>query len=145
MTFYTAFKNVAAVSGQLPEDKSVWGTGPYTTDLVEDMKKCQETCDKMSDCGGYTRSVAYSKNHCNFFRMSAKLGDAKPGYGYTTYIKNGTSATRKDIDEKIAAIYEVPGTETANYKERYEQTMNMGILWAAVGTVVLFYTFKSMS
>jgi len=52
---------------------------------------------------------------------------------------------KNDIEEKIAAIYEVPGTETANYKESYEQTMNMGILWAAVGTVVLFYTFKSTS
>jgi len=128
----------------------VWGTGHDTTNFEKDMETCQKRCDEMPDCGGYTRSVAYSKNHCNFFRMSAKLGDAKPGYGYTTYVKstytkNLMDEIKNDIDEKIAAIYEVPGTETANYKERYEQTMNMGILWAAVGTIVLFYTFKSMS
>jgi hypothetical protein len=51
---------------------------------------------------------------------------------------------RENIDRKVAEIYQAPGTATRAFDENYQITMLTGVVWALLGTTVLYYTFKNI-
>jgi hypothetical protein len=51
----------------------------------------------------------------------------------------------QNMQEKIDAVQNVPGSEFASQGERYQETMMSGVIWASIGTLVLFYVFNKMS
>lgn len=50
----------------------------------------------------------------------------------------------QDMQEKVDAIQNVPGSEIASQNEMYQETMMSGVMWASIGTLVLFFVFKKM-
>lgn len=51
---------------------------------------------------------------------------------------------RDNIDRKVAEIYKTTGTNSAAFDENYRTTMLVGVVWAMLGTTVLYYTFKNL-
>jgi len=51
---------------------------------------------------------------------------------------------RDNIDRKVAEIYKAPGTNTSAFDDNYQTTMLTGLVWALLGTTVLYYTFKNL-
>lgn len=51
---------------------------------------------------------------------------------------------RDNVDRKVAEIYQAPGTNSSAFDENYRNTMLLGIVWAMLGTTVLYYTFKNV-
>ena len=51
---------------------------------------------------------------------------------------------RDNIDRKVAEIYQAHGTNTLTLDENYRNTMMIGVVWAMLGTTVLYYTFKNL-
>lgn len=51
---------------------------------------------------------------------------------------------RDNVDRKVAEIYHSNGTNTMVFDENYRTTMLVGVVWAMLGTTVLYYTFKNL-
>jgi PAN domain len=51
---------------------------------------------------------------------------------------------RDNMDNKVAEIYHATGTNTAAFEDNFRTTMLVGVVWAMLGTTVLYYTFKNL-
>lgn len=49
-----------------------------------------------------------------------------------------------DIDTKTREIYQSPGSVSHSFNENYQTTMMVGVIWAMLGTTVLYYTFSQL-
>ena len=69
-------------------------------------------------------SAAYNLNLCKNDTVIRAIGD--------------------DIDTKTREIYQSPGSVSHSFNENYQTTMMVGVIWAMVGTTVLYYTFSQL-
>lgn len=60
---------------------------------------------------------------------------------YSSY-KLGT--TREKLDMSLVNIYQPQTSTTATFDSNYQTTMLTGVIWAALGTTVLYYAFTKI-
>ena len=60
---------------------------------------------------------------------------------YSSY-KLGT--TRQKLDSSLANVYQPQNSTTASFDSNYNTTMLTGVVWAALGTTVLYYAFTKI-
>jgi hypothetical protein len=53
-------------------------------------------------------------------------------------------STREKLDESLADIYQPQNSISATFDSNYQTTMLTGIVWAALGTTVLYYAFTKI-
>jgi len=60
---------------------------------------------------------------------------------YSSY-KLGT--TRQKLDASLVSVYQPQSSTTASFDSNYQTTMLTGVVWAALGTTVLYYAFTKI-
>jgi hypothetical protein len=60
---------------------------------------------------------------------------------YSSY-KLGT--TRQKLDASLVSVYQPQSSTTASFDSNYNTTMLTGVVWAALGTTVLYYAFTKI-
>ena len=60
---------------------------------------------------------------------------------YSSY-KLGT--TREKLDTSLTNIYNPQGSPSSTFDSNYQTTMLTGVVWAALGTTVLYYAFTKI-
>ena len=53
-------------------------------------------------------------------------------------------SAREKLDESLADIYQPQNSVIATFDSNYQTTMLTGIVWAALGTTVLYYAFTKI-
>lgn len=51
---------------------------------------------------------------------------------------------REKLDASLADIYQPENSKSATFDSNYQTTMLTGIVWAALGTTVLYYAFTKI-
>lgn len=82
----------------------------------------------------------YDKNNNPYQNNTTCLTDDEKAC-YSSY-KIGT--TRKKVDAALENIYQPNTSINASFDSNYNTTMLTGVLWAALGTTVLYYAFVKM-
>jgi hypothetical protein len=119
----------------------------FTGGLSEaDTNSCKTNCDNNPECLGFLRSIGYSRYNCTQFRKGFRLAAMPNNYiGESTIFVRDFEEVEKILEPKIDAVQNVPGSEFASQNERYQETLMSGVMWASIGTLVLFFVFNKMS
>lgn len=105
-----------------------------------------------SNYAAYDASYNPTKNMCvntdGSLRMqpgsniAVKLGCSNEEYAcYANYTLN---KKRQELDPKMAELYANAGTIRGVNNVHYDSTMLSGVIWAMLGTTVLYYAFTKM-
>ena len=60
---------------------------------------------------------------------------------YSSYV---LGTTRQKLDSTLMDIYQPHNSMTASFDANYQTTMLTGVIWAALGTTVLYYAFTKI-
>lgn len=60
------------------------------------------------------------------------------------YFNTTLSKSRQKLDSDLETIYQPQNSINAPYEANYQITMLTGVLWAALGTTILYYTFTKI-
>ena len=63
---------------------------------------------------------------------------------YACYANLRLESLRHKLDPKIAELYSGPGSIQQVNNANYESTMLSGVIWAMLGTTVLYYAFTKI-
>ena len=63
---------------------------------------------------------------------------------FACYANYNLTKSRQKLDSELQNIYQPQYGPTAPFDENYQTTMLTGVLWAAVGTTVLYYAFTKI-
>lgn len=109
-----------------------------------DFQKCTSACDSNPDCVGFQRTEPSNKYECLLMKKGFTLTEnLNHPLNPKIFVKGIVG--EQNMQEKIDAVQNVPGSEFASQGERYQETMMSGVIWASIGTLVLFYVFNKMS
>ena len=53
-------------------------------------------------------------------------------------------STREKLDASLTNIYQPQGSPSSTFDSNYQTTMLTGVVWAALGTTVLYYAFTKI-
>lgn len=53
-------------------------------------------------------------------------------------------STREKLDTSLTNIYNPQGSPSSTFDSNYQTTMLTGVVWAALGTTVLYYAFTKI-
>jgi hypothetical protein len=136
------------------------GSNVVTRGMTEaDLQPCFDACDSNNECVGFERTQRNGKYNCLLMKPGPLWNLRFGGFGNNDrpkiYTINGRKVPKikakffnneeKNIQEKMDAVQNVPGSEFASQGERYQETMMSGVMWASIGTLVLFFVFNKMS
>ena len=86
-----------------------------------------------SGCTASTKSVKdLSGNDC--------LTDAE----ISCYSSYTLGSAREKLDNSLVSIYQPENSRSATFDSNYQMTMLTGVVWAALGTTVLYYGFTKI-
>ncbi len=111
--------------------------------------ECLAICDRLKDCNAVSyvsgnnskyKGGCYPKKLVGKYPLS--INNEVDLYIKPTDLPN--QSDRNQIDNKVAEIYGAQGTNSAAFDENYRTTMLVGVVWAMLGTTVLYYTFKNL-
>lgn len=89
----------------------------------------------------YTKLTKYATdNHVDLSSCNSRAISEQPECKIELIQKH----MRDNMDRKVAEIYQSHGTNTLTLDENYRNTMMLGVVWAMLGTTVLYYTFKNL-
>jgi hypothetical protein len=79
--------------------------------------------------------------------LDASMNDRR--YGITEneaacYASYKLGKAREKLDASLADIYQPENSKSATFDSNYQTTMLTGIVWAALGTTVLYYAFTKI-
>jgi len=60
------------------------------------------------------------------------------------YSSSTLGAAREQLDASLSDIYQPQNSISATFDSNYQTTMLTGIVWAALGTTVLYYAFTKI-
>jgi hypothetical protein len=60
---------------------------------------------------------------------------------YSSYV---LGTTREKLDTSLTNIYNPQGSPSSTFDSNYQTTMLTGVVWAALGTTVLYYAFTKI-
>jgi len=60
---------------------------------------------------------------------------------YSSYV---LGSTRDKLDSSLVNIYQPQNSPASTFDSNYQTTMLTGVLWAALGTTVLYYAFTKI-
>jgi hypothetical protein len=63
---------------------------------------------------------------------------------YACYANYTLNKKRQELDPKMAELYANTGTIRGVNNVHYDSTMLSGVIWAMLGTTVLYYAFTKM-
>lgn len=63
---------------------------------------------------------------------------------YACYANYNLNKRRQELDPKMAELYANSGTIQGVNNVHYDTTMLSGVIWAMLGTTVLYYAFTKM-
>jgi hypothetical protein len=88
---------------------------------------------KGGNCNASTKPVSdLSGNDC--------LTDAE----IACYSSFTLRSSREKLDKSLADVYQPENSTTATFDSNYQTTMLTGVVWAALGTTVLYYVFTKI-
>jgi hypothetical protein len=76
-----------------------------------------------------------------------KTSNIPPGCSdsdFACYANHNLTMSRQKIDSNLQNIYQPQNSPIASFDENYQATMLTGVLWAALGTTVLYYGFTKI-
>lgn len=53
-------------------------------------------------------------------------------------------STREKLDTSLTNVYQPHGSPSSTFDSNYQTTMLTGVVWAALGTTVLYYAFTKI-
>lgn len=71
---------------------------------------------------------------------ASRLSDAEAAC-YSSYMLN---QSRQKLDGDLQQIYDPANSVSSTYQSNYEYTMLTGVIWAMLGTTVLYYAFTKI-
>ena len=94
-------------------------------------------------------------SYCDISKFSsAQLTALKNGSGvsqpsitnddFACYASYKLGTAREKLDASLVDIYQPDNSKTATFDSNYQATMLTGIVWAALGTTVLYYAFTKI-
>jgi len=133
---YVKFPNLDTTQGDI-KDNGLNGV---------DVNTCLSKCDSIPTCNCvvYDRdnSACYPKQININTLITRTLNNTTDLYMKSPIQSNQSNRTQ--IDNKVAEIYGAQGTNASSLEENYRTTMLVGVVWAMLGTTVLYYTFKNL-
>ena len=63
---------------------------------------------------------------------------------FACYANYNLTKSRQKLDSDLQNIYQPQNSPMATFDENYQTTMLTGVLWAALGTTVLYYAFTKI-
>jgi hypothetical protein len=60
------------------------------------------------------------------------------------YSSYNLGSTREQLDTSLTNIYNPQGSPSSTFDSNYQTTMLTGVVWAALGTTVLYYAFTKI-
>jgi hypothetical protein len=63
---------------------------------------------------------------------------------FACYANHTLSKQRKQLDSNLAEIYQPQNSRIATLDSNYHATMLTGVIWAMLGTTVLYYAFTKI-
>ena len=60
---------------------------------------------------------------------------------YSSYV---LGSTREKLDTSLTNVYQPQGAPSSAFDSNYQTTMLTGVVWAALGTTVLYYAFTKI-
>ena len=63
---------------------------------------------------------------------------------FACYASYQLGTAREKLDASLADIYQPQNSKSATFDSNYQTTMLTGIVWAALGTTVLYYAFTKI-
>lgn len=92
----------------------------------------------------------------NDLGLQSKLNDWKntrctPGSGgcitdaeFACYANSELNSKRKELDTSLQAIHQPHNSTSVSFDSNYNATMLTGVVWAMLGTTVLYYAFTKI-
>jgi hypothetical protein len=65
-------------------------------------------------------------------------------HDFACYANYNLTKSRQKLDSNLQSIYQPQNGPMAPFDENYQTTMLTGVLWAALGTTVLYYGFTKI-
>ena len=82
---------------------------------------------------------------------SWKSSRCTPGSGgcitnddFACYANSELNSKRQELDTSLKAIYQPQNAISASFDSNYNATMLTGVVWAMLGTTVLYYAFTKI-
>jgi hypothetical protein len=82
----------------------------------------------------------------NYEKLSCRIGtdNCLTDNEFACYASYKLGSARKDLDASLTNIYQPNTSKLAPSDSNYDATMLTGIIWAALGTTVLYYAFTKI-
>lgn len=76
--------------------------------------------------------------------LSASAPSGCSDHEFACYANYNLTKSRQKLDSKLQNIHQPQNGPMVTYDENYQTTMLTGVLWAALGTTVLYYAFTKI-
>lgn len=63
---------------------------------------------------------------------------------FACYSSYTLGTTREKLDTSLTNVYQPQGSPSSTFDSNYQTTMLTGVVWAALGTTVLYYAFTKI-
>lgn len=85
--------------------------------------------------------VAHSDSTETRYLTATKCLTETESVCYSSYMLD---KKRNELDASISDIYQPQNSITATFDSNYQTTMLTGVVWAALGTTILYYAFTKI-
>lgn len=76
--------------------------------------------------------------------LNLNANDCLTDSEFACYSSYTLGTTREKLDTSLTNIYQPQGSPTSTFDSNYQTTMLTGVVWAALGTTVLYYAFTKI-
>ena len=90
------------------------------------------------------RSGTNGTNGCAIGTNTDSSGGCLTDNELACYSSHQLASSRQELDASLADIYQPQNSISATFDSNYQATMLTGIVWAALGTTVLYYAFTKI-
>ena len=111
---------------------------------TQNINDCINQCNNDNKCASF--AYVTTNKYC-YFKQNVSNPTFSSRTNVDLYMKSPIQSNQSDrtqIDNKVAEIYGAQGTNSAAFEENYRTTMLVGVVWAMLGTTILYYTFKNL-
>jgi hypothetical protein len=90
------------------------------------------------------RSGPNGTKGCTIETDTKSSGECLTDNELACYSSYQLASSRQELDASLADIYQPQNSISATFDSNYQTTMLTGIVWAALGTTVLYYAFTKI-